>query len=449
MGKLFGTDGVRGLVGTKITPELAFQLGFKGAYVLRKRHGNENSKSKIFIGRDTRISGSMLESALAAGICAAGVDVVSLGVIPTAAVAYMAKNYGGDAGVVISASHNPAEDNGIKFFGGNGYKLPDQVENEIEDLILNNVEIDYATGKDVGVVTYEHKGNDLYGKYLIDAIGGDLKGLKIVIDGANGAASKIAPKVFEELGAELVVISCEPDGWNINDNCGSTHTENLQAAVKAHGANVGIAFDGDADRLQVVDENGELVDGDVIMVICAKALKAQNKLATNTLVVTVMSNMGLRIAMENAGIEVLTTQVGDRYVLEKMLETGANIGGEQSGHIIFGDINTTGDGLTSALYFLQVLKNSQSTVSDLATAMKILPQILVNVRVASKDGWDVNDKITAAIKNGDEILKNRGRILVRPSGTEPLLRVMAEGDDIDELHKIVNDIAEVVKSELA
>lgn len=447
MGKLFGTDGVRGKANVDLTPMLAYELGLKGAYVLRKIHG-DGSRAKIVVGRDTRLSGEMLEAALTAGICAAGVDVVSFGVIPTAGVAFLAKQMGAVAGVVISASHNPAYDNGIKFFGGNGYKLPDEVEDQIEKLILNQQEVDLATDREIGTVTYDLDAPYRYAKYLVENLDSDLNGMKIVLDCANGASSYIASRVFEAMGADVVATHNKPDGWNINANCGSTHTESLQQAVIDNGAAVGLAFDGDADRLLVVDENGRQVSGDQIMVICAKYMKEQGILKNNKLVVTVMSNLGLKQAMEALDVEVLQTKVGDRYVIEKMREVGGIIGGEQSGHIIFSEINTTGDGLTTALFLMQILEQTGKPVSELAKAMTVLPQMLQNVRVKSKEGWDKNSAIQAVMQKAEQELAGKGRILVRPSGTEPLLRVMAEGPDYQVLENVVKEIAAAVEKEL-
>lgn len=446
MGKMFGTDGVRGKANVDLTPMLAYELGNKGAFILKNIHGNGN-RAKIVVGRDTRLSGEMLEAAITAGICAAGVDVVSFGVIPTAAVAYLAKQMGAVAGVVISASHNPAYDNGIKFFGGNGYKLPDEVENEIEDLILNKKSVPLATDKEIGTVTYDLDAPYRYSKYLAESLDSDLNDMKIVLDCANGASSYIAEGVFRAMGADVTAIHNKPDGWNINDGCGSTHTESLREAVKKYKAAVGLAFDGDADRLLVVDENGEPVSGDQIMVICAKYMKEHNMLKNNKLVVTVMSNLGLKIAMEECGVEVLQTKVGDRYVIEKMREVGGVIGGEQSGHIIFSEINTTGDGLTTALFLMHILEKTGKSVSELAKAMNVLPQVMNNVRVATKEGWAENTAIKEVIAHGEAKLANKGRVLVRPSGTEPLLRIMAEGTDYGVLEEIVAEISAVVAKE--
>ena len=447
MGKLFGTDGVRGKANVDLTPMLAYELGLKGAHVLKEIHGN-GSRAKIVVGRDTRLSGEMLEAALTAGICAAGVDVVSFGVIPTAAVAYLAKNMGAVAGVVISASHNPAYDNGIKFFGGNGYKLPDQVENQIEDLILNKKEVALATDREIGTVTYDLDAPHRYAKYLAASLDSDLNGMKVVLDCANGASSYIAPGVFGVMGADVIATHNTPDGWNINDGCGSTHIESLQQAVVDNKAAIGLAFDGDADRLLVVDENGNEVSGDQIMVICAKYMKEHGLLKNNKLVVTVMSNLGLKLAMEELGVEVLQTKVGDRYVIEKMRESGGIIGGEQSGHIIFSEINTTGDGLTTALFLMQILEKTGKPISELAKAMTVLPQLMNNVRVKTKEGWAENTAIKDVIANAEAELLGKGRILVRPSGTEPLLRVMAEGPDYAVLEKVVAEISAVVEKEM-
>jgi len=447
MSRLFGTDGVRGKANVDITPELAFSLGACGAQVLKELHGAEG-KAKIVLGRDTRISGTMLESALTAGVTSAGCDVISLGVIPTAAVAWLTRKLGAVAGIVISASHNPAGDNGIKFFGGTGFKLPDSVEDQIEELITGKAEMMRPVDQQIGQLVRYEQGAQEYADYLAETLKTDLSGMKIVIDCANGAASFIAPGIFKALGAEVVVIAAEPDGWNINDKCGSTHPEALMQAVKDNKADIGLAFDGDADRLQVVDENGELLNGDQIMAVCAAYMKEQGVLKNDRLVVTVMSNLGLLQAMKAKGVEVLQSQVGDRYVIEKMVEKDAVLGGEQSGHIIFSEINTTGDGITSALYLLRVLKDTGKSISELGKVMTILPQLMKNVRVKSKDGWAENAAIKSAIADGEAKLAGVGRILVRPSGTEPLLRVMAEGPDNAVLEPIVTDISAVIEKEL-
>lgn len=445
MGKLFGTDGVRGVANQELTPDLAFKLGRAGAYVLAKEH----QRPKILIGKDTRLSGDMLEHALAAGICSVGADVTILGVIPTPGVAYLTRALGAQAGVVISASHNPMEDNGIKFFGSNGYKLPDILEEEIEEMIIEGKKLPSPVGKDVGRVEYLNDAVKRYTLYLTESLGSDLSGLKIVVDCANGAASLAAPEVLTGLGAEVIPVFNHPDGININAGCGSTHPKELMELVKQHGADLGIAHDGDADRTLLVDENGTLVDGDKIMVFCSKHLKDKNLLKGNKMVVTVMSNLGLRLALKKSGIEVLETKVGDRYVLEKMLESGAVLGGEQSGHIIFSEYNTTGDGIATALQVLKVMAETGQPLSQLAAQMTRLPQVLINVRVKDKTGWETNPAIKEAITRVEGILKDTGRVLVRPSGTEPLIRVMAEGPDETLLRELVQEIVRVVERELS
>jgi phosphoglucosamine mutase len=444
MGVLFGTDGVRGVANQDLTPDLAFKLGRAGAFCLAKDH----PRPKILIGKDTRLSGDMLESALTAGICSVGADVVRLGVIPTPGVAYLTRHLGAQAGVMISASHNPMEDNGIKFFGGTGFKLPDALEEEIENLILSGENLPSPTGADVGRSEDFGQAGRIYGAYLKKVLGTSLSGFKIVIDTANGAAYSLAPNILRDLGAEVIPIFNNPNGTNINQGCGSTHPEKLMEAVKSYGANLGIAHDGDADRMLAVDEQGNLVDGDKIMVICALDLLRKGMLRGNKIVVTVMSNLGLHLALKKAGIEVIETKVGDRYVLEKMLETDAVLGGEQSGHIIFTEYNTTGDGIATALQLLKVMAETGKPLSRLAQQMVRLPQVLVNVRVKEKTGWDINPEIKSVISQGEKALEGRGRVLVRTSGTEPLVRVMAEGPDEQELHNIVQNIAQVVEKEL-
>lgn len=444
MGVLFGTDGVRGLANRELTPDLAFKLGRAGAFCLARSH----QRPKILIGKDTRLSGDMLESALAAGVCSVGADVVRLGVIPTPGVAYLTRHLGAQAGVVISASHNPMEDNGIKFFGSTGYKLPDTIEEEIENIILSGKEIPSPIGADVGKVEYYPHSGNVYGEYLKKSLGSDLSGLKIVVDTAQGAAFSLAPSVLQDLGAQVIPLFNSPNGTNINQGCGSTHPEKLMEAVRNYRADIGIAHDGDADRMLAVDEKGNLVDGDMIMVACALDLLRRGKLKGNKIVVTVMSNLGLHLALKKAGIEILVTKVGDRYVLEKMVETGAVLGGEQSGHIIFSEYNTTGDGIATALQLLKVMAETGKPLSDLASQMVRLPQVLINVRVKEKEGWDTNPSIKSAIFQAEKALEGRGRVLVRTSGTEPLVRVMAEGPDEGELKDLAEGIVKVVKAEL-
>lgn len=444
MGQLFGTDGVRGIANSELTPELAFKLG-RAATTL---FGKQTEKPVFLIGRDTRISGEMLESALAAGICSAGGKVIVAGVMPTPAVAYLTKKLKVQAGVVISASHNPYPDNGIKFFAATGYKLPDAVEDKLEKLLLSPEDtMPRPTGDKVGTISYHHDLLKEYISYVLSTVDTDFTGLKIVVDCANGAAFVAAPVVLRKLGAEVIAINNSPNGTNINNQCGSTHLEQLQKAVAEQHADLGIAHDGDADRCLAIDENGAVIDGDQMMVICALEMMKRNKLKDNTLVATVMSNIGLHQAMKKAGGKVEVTQVGDRYVLENMLEKGLVLGGEQSGHIIFSDYATTGDGLITAVHLIAAMRRDGKKLSELAALMTRFPQVLVNVRVATKAGWEDNAAINDAIKKGDTELGEEGRILVRASGTEPLIRVMAEGPEMEQLERIVNTIAQVVKEQ--
>ena len=444
MGKFFGTDGVRGIANKGLTPELAFKLGWAATTYF----GRDHEKPVIVIGRDTRISGLMLEAALSAGICSAGGQAIVLGIVPTPAVAYLAGKLNAQAGVVISASHNPYPDNGIKFFAGNGYKLSDAVEIELEELVLGYQEdMERPVGDKVGTISFHHDLLKQYIDYLKSTVSIDFKGLKMVVDCANGASYEVAPVVYRSLGAEVIVINDQPTGININDNCGSTHMVQLQQAVVQHKAHFGIAHDGDADRCLAVDEEGTLIDGDQMMVICALDLIKQNKLKDNTLVATVMSNIGLYQAIKKAGGKVEVAAVGDRYVLELMQEKSFILGGEQSGHVIFAEFSTTGDGVLTALQVISALKKSGKRMSELASVMKRYPQLLVNVRVASKEGWEENEAITQGIVQGESELGEDGRILVRPSGTEQLIRVMAEGPDLSKLEGIVNNIAHIVKTE--
>nr|WP_092073910.1 phosphoglucosamine mutase [Dendrosporobacter quercicolus]NSL47850.1 phosphoglucosamine mutase [Dendrosporobacter quercicolus DSM 1736]SDM69937.1 phosphoglucosamine mutase [Dendrosporobacter quercicolus] len=445
MGKLFGTDGVRGVANKELTPELAFRLGRAATAFF----GEESTAQPVvIIGRDTRISGHMLEAALAAGICSAGGTAVLAGVVPTPAVAYLTRKLNAQAGVVISASHNPYPDNGIKFFAGTGYKLPDAVEERLEAMVLAAEDmLARPTAQGVGRIEYRHDLINEYIDYAVSTVGEQFNGCKIVVDCSNGAAFEVAPAVLKRLGAEVIVINDRPNGININDNCGSTHMEGLQQAVVKYQADIGIAHDGDADRCLAVDETGVLVDGDQIMVICALELLKRNKLKANTLVTTVMSNIGLHQAVKRAGGRLEITPVGDRYVLETMREYGYSLGGEQSGHIIFNDYSTTGDGLITALQLIWAVRKSGKKLSELGSLMTRFPQILVNVRVKSKDGWQNNPAISAAIEAGQDRLGESGRILVRPSGTEPLIRVMAEGPDLPQLEDIVHGIADVIRRE--
>ncbi|MBS6627152.1 MAG: phosphoglucosamine mutase [Veillonella sp. oral taxon 780] len=444
MSRLFGTDGVRGLVNEFLTPELAYHLGRAAASYF----GQSVERPTFLIGRDTRISGGMLENALASGICAVGGDVIILGEAPTPAIAYLVRQKGCTAGVVISASHNPYPDNGIKFFDGNGFKLPDAVEDEIEKLCTASADdcLPRPTDGDIGRITYHQDWVEEYVNFVVST-SDTLTGLKVVYDGAHGAASYVGPKILRQLGAEVVAINVEPTGTNINDNAGSTHLEGLQEAVLREGAQVGIANDGDADRCLMVDEKGQVLDGDQIMLLCGLHLKEQGKLKDNMIVGTVMSNIGFHKAAKELGMQTCSTAVGDRYVLEKMLADGYSIGGEQSGHVIFLDYNSTGDGLLTAVQTLSIMKEKGKSLSELAGLMTKYPQLLVNVRVLTKAGWETNTAIQDVIREAEEELGANGRILVRPSGTEPLIRVMAEGPEQEQLDELCHRIGHVIRIE--
>lgn len=443
MGRLFGTDGVRGFANKELTPELAYKLGRAGAYILTK---DLQEKGKIIIGKDTRISGDMLEAALIAGITSVGVDVVRAGVIPTPGISYLTRFDKAQAGIVISASHNPFHDNGIKFFGSDGYKLPDAMEEEIERLVLDaEEEIVSAEGEKIGRVILDDEALDKYRKMLMSTINGDFSGLKVVLDCAHGAAYQLAPRILQELDAHVITIGDKPNGVNINHNCGSTHLEMLQKMVVETKADLGIAHDGDADRVLFVDRYGQVIDGDFIMVILALDLMKEDKLKDNKLVITVMSNLGLHLALKKAGVQLIETKVGDRYVLEAMKEQGAVLGGEQSGHIILLDHNTTGDGILTALQVLAIIKKTKKDLNQLAQQMKRLPQSLVNVRVSDKKKVMESPILAQAVSLGEERLAGEGRILVRPSGTEPLVRVMAEGPSEEVLENVIKEIVEVVE----
>ena len=447
MARLFGTDGVRGEANVSLTPELAYRLG-RAATIYFGRDTEE--QPLILIGRDTRLSGEMFEAALTAGICSAGGRAMLAGVIPTPAIAYLARRHKAKAGIVISASHNPFHDNGIKFFGGDGYKLPDAVEDELEAIVHKleeNDDMARPTGENIGHIEYRTDLLNQYIEFVISTCQERFDGMKVVLDCSNGAAYQVMPKVLRELGAKVKVIHALPNGVNINDKCGSTHMESLQKAVVENNADFGIAHDGDADRCLCVDEKGQIIDGDHILVMCAQDMMKKGTLPHNTVVSTVMANIGFHKAIKEAGGRVEVTQVGDRYVLENMLKSGYKIGGEQSGHIIFTDYSTTGDGPITALQVLASLKRSGRKASELTALMTTYPQLLVNVRVATKEGWEDNKAIAEAIAKGEAELGNDGRILVRPSGTEPLIRVMAEGPDQAQLETICNAIADVVKKE--
>lgn len=445
MGRLFGTDGVRGIANKELTPELAFNLGKAGAYVLKAK----NERPVVVIGKDTRISGDMLENALAAGILAVGGNVIKAGVIPTPAVAYLARYYDADAGIVISASHNTFEYNGIKFFNGEGYKLDDLLEEKIEDIIISSVDVNsHITGDLIGrCLEASENAEDLYMRHLLETVDFRLEGKKIALDCANGASYRIARKVYEALGAEVTVMGDKPDGININDGCGSTHPEKLAELVKRTGADIGMAFDGDADRLIVVDEKGRVLDGDRVIAICARMLKEQGRLKENRVTVTVMSNIGFHKAMEESGIEVDVTGVGDRYVLESMLETGCVIGGEQSGHIIFKEHTTTGDGILSSLQFMGAVTCSGRKPSEMADEIEIFPQVLVNAGINNdyKKAYMKDPEIADEIRRIEEKMAGNGRVLIRPSGTEPLVRVMIEGDDEKQLEELAQGLAHMIE----
>lgn len=446
MARLFGTDGVRGVANEELTPLLAMQLGQAGATVLTRE--NEH-RPTIMVGCDTRISGDMLANALMAGICSVGANAVYVGVIPTPAVAYLTKKYKVEAGVVISASHNPVEFNGIKFFDGNGYKLPDSLEDEIEALIRNGMHgVEFPTGTMVGKIKYRTDAKEEYINHAVQTVPVDLTGMKIVVDCAEGAAHYTSVEALRELGAAVVPIHNMPDGTNINANCGSTHMEELQARVVYEKADVGLAFDGDADRLLAVDEKGEIVDGDQIMGIVGVHMRDQGKLKKDTIVATVMSNLGFFKMGEREHLNMEQTKVGDRYVLERMREIGASLGGEQSGHIIFLDENTTGDGLLSALHLLQVMVDTKKPLSELAKIMMVMPQALINAKVPNhkKDRYMEYPEIAKAIDELNRKFDGEGRVLIRPSGTEPKVRVMIEGKDQEMIEKEAKKLADLIQN---
>lgn len=448
MGRLFGTDGARGVANSELTCELAMKIGRAAAMVLTESCAH---KPKVLIGMDTRASSHMLAAAIGAGLCSVGADVLIIDVVPTPAVAFLVKEYDYDAGVMISASHNPCEYNGIKIFQGNGYKLPDELENEIEEIILDETKLPpVVLGGDVGKISFSSKAVDDYIFHLAMTADGDFKGMKIALDCANGSASVTARALFTRLGAKCCIINETPNGTNINENCGSTHLEQLQKFVVENKCDVGFAFDGDADRLLVVDENGEVVDGDKIIAVCSKFMKENNKLKNNTAVVTVMSNMGFFKFCEKNGINCVKTKVGDRYVLEEMVKNGYAIGGEQSGHIIFLDYATTGDGQMSAIQVLNVLKHTGKKISELASEMQVYPQVLINVRVSNfgKARLDKDEEVQLAIREASEELGDTGRVLVRVSGTEPLVRVMLEGEDYNQIKSLAESIAKVIEERL-
>ncbi|OPJ61401.1 phosphoglucosamine mutase [Clostridium oryzae] len=444
MERMFGTDGVRGIANTELTADIAFKLGKAGAYVLTEGA----HKPKILVGMDTRISGDMLEAALVAGILSVGAEAVRVGVIPTPAIAYLTREYQADAGVMISASHNPVEYNGIKFFNNKGYKLSDELEDKIQMVIENDFkEVPKPTGAQLGRKVTKKDALKDYIEFSKQTVDVDLKGLKIALDCANGANYISGVKAFNDLGAEVHAINNVPNGININDHCGSTHPEALMEYVLENKYDVGFAFDGDADRCLCVDNKGKLVNGDFMMAIVAKYLKEQNKLKDNVLVVTVMSNLGLDIALKKEGIKTVKTKVGDRYVLEEMVKNGYDIGGEQSGHIIMLDHNTTGDGLVTALQIATIIKKSGKTLEELAAMMTELPQVLANAKVCNskKYIYEKDTEIAGRIKEIEEKLDGCGRVLIRPSGTEPLVRVMLEGENQKEIDEMAHGLAKLIE----
>ncbi len=448
MGRLFGTDGARGVANSELTCELAMKIGRAAAMVLSSE---QHSRPRVLIGMDTRISSDMLESAIAAGLCSVGADVLLLGVLPTPAVAFLVQKYGYDAGIMISASHNPCEYNGIKIFKSDGYKLPDEIEEKIESIILDGTIVpDVKIGGEVGRIRTSDMPKFDYIEHLLETVDADFSGMRIALDCANGSASFTAPELFTDLGVDFEVLSAVPNGININRGCGSTHMEQLQRFVKANHFDVGFAFDGDADRLLAVDENGEIVDGDKIVAIAAASLKKRGMLKNNTAVVTVMSNLGFHEFCQRNDINVEVTTVGDRYVLENMLKNDYCIGGEQSGHVIFHDYATTGDGQLTAIQLLQVLKLTGKKLSELAGEIEIFPQTMVNVRVSQigKVRYAKDAEIKKAIASAEKELGDQGRVLVRVSGTEPLIRVMVEGKDEEMIQRLADEIAAVVRDRL-
>lgn len=449
MGRLFGTDGARGVANVELTPMLAMNIGRAAAMVLTN---DEIEQPTFIIGRDTRLSGDMLEGALVAGLCSVGANVKLLGVVPTPAVAYLVGKYGADAGIMISASHNPFEFNGIKIFSSDGCKLPDDLENRIEEIVLDEV-VPYtvADDKKIGTVTREESAVDEYIEHIVKSVGCDLEGMEIALDCSNGSSSRTAEKMFTKLGAKVHMLFDSPDGVNINKDCGSTHIGRLQNYVREHKLCCGLAFDGDADRCLAVDENGNLVDGDYLIAICAKDMKDRGVLKKNAVVGTVMTNMGFNKFCDENDMHFVSTKVGDRYVLEAMLREGYNIGGEQSGHIIFLDYATTGDGELSGAMILSIMKRTGKKLSELAKVMERLPQVLINVKVSAKGklSFYTDKEIKAEIKRITEILGDRGRILIRVSGTEPLVRVMLEGESLEEIQNLAEEAAQVVRERLA
>ena len=449
MGRLFGTDGVRGVANSELTCEMAMNIGRAAAMVLTD---DDRRHPRILIGKDTRKSSDMLEAAITAGLCSVGANVIQLGVVPTPAVAFLVGKYKADAGIVLTASHNPCEFNGIKIFSGDGYKLPDALEEQIEAIVLDHVATPPTpVGGDLGTVTTAPNVVRDYVDHVKSTVPFSLDGLRIAIDCANGASSRTAEMLFTELGAECHMIANEPNGVNVNDKCGSTHMEGLMAYVKEHGLDAGVAFDGDADRCLAVDENGNLVDGDFVMAICAADMKSRGKLAKSTVVGTIMTNMGFNRFCDENNMKFSATKVGDRYVLEEMLLEGYNFGGEQSGHVIFLDFATTGDGQMTAAQLLSIMRRRQAKLSSLATIMQRYPQVMVNVTTSpeGKLRFYTDTEVKESIEKAKAALGNTGRIIVRPSGTEPLLRVMVEGENEEQISDLANQVADVLRTRLA
>lgn len=449
MGRLFGTDGVRGVANSELTCEMAMNIGRAAAMVLTD---DDRRHPRILIGKDTRKSSDMLEAAITAGLCSVGANVIQLGVVPTPAVAFLVGKYKADAGIVLTASHNPCEFNGIKIFSGDGYKLPDALEEQIEAIVLDHVATPPTpVGGDLGAVTTAPNVVRDYVDHVKSTVPFSLDGLRIAIDCANGASSRTAEMLFTELGAECHMIANEPNGVNVNDKCGSTHMEGLMAYVKEHGLDAGVAFDGDADRCLAVDENGNLVDGDFVMAICAADMKSRGKLAKSTVVGTIMTNMGFNRFCDENNMKFSATKVGDRYVLEEMLLEGYNFGGEQSGHVIFLDFATTGDGQMTAAQLLSIMRRRQAKLSSLATIMQRYPQVMVNVTTSpeGKLRFYTDTEVKESIEKAKAALGNTGRIIVRPSGTEPLLRVMVEGENEEQISDLANQVADVLRTRLA
>ncbi|GAA1611583.1 phosphoglucosamine mutase [Leucobacter chromiireducens] len=448
MGRLFGTDGVRGLAGVDVTAELALNLADAAALVLGRSARSESRRAIAVVARDPRVSGEFISAAVAAGLASAGVDVLDAGVIPTPAAAYLVADTGADFGVMVSASHNPAADNGIKFFAEGGRKLADDIEDQIEAALERPAIA--VTGREVGRIRRFADAEDRYLVHLLGTLDGiRLDGLHVVLDCAHGAAAGISPDVFSDAGAKLTVIGNDPDGFNINDGVGSTCLDPLIAAVREHGADLGIAHDGDADRCLAVDADGNVVDGDKIMAILALSMAARGKLDQNTLVATVMSNLGLKLAMADNGIDVVETGVGDRYVLEAINAHGYSLGGEQSGHVIMSEYATTGDGILTGLHLAAELVRSGKTLAELASCMRVYPQVLVNVRGVDRAGVAGDDVLQQAVRQAEVALGGQGRVLLRPSGTEPVVRVMVEAQEVEQAQKLADDLAAIVKERLA